>query len=316
MAKDASQQRHWEQKNSVEVEPQKLAQRLERWGPIEVLASLAGGTNAGAVVRLGDGTRAVYREYVRGWRAWATECGVCGELATEVGAPALLEGGEEAPSGGGLWWSLVEFVEAAAGDVEPRGEDVAEVIAGVARARSYSRPGLLKTGLRPGKSWATHREEWDDFMGWALAEEVVCERLGEELRKRVEARAARAGGALAALGKAAYLMHGDLKAEHILRQEQEGRTSWRVVDWELARAGHPLIEVARWTTSRRFDRWWAECEEVLDALARAMPEAVVPQAQEVVELYRLQSFLGTLRAGAHREDALVWALRGVREVCA
>ncbi|TXD39364.1 phosphotransferase [Lujinxingia vulgaris] len=293
-----------------------LQRRLRRWEPVEVIGRLPGGTNPGVEVRLGDGRRAVYREYAGGKRAWATECGVCGELAAEVGAPELLGVGEERDgTGQARAWSLVAFVQGS-DDARPQALDVAEAIVRVASARSYPCPGLLGEGLALTKRWATHREEYEGFMGWALGQEVVVGRLGEERLKKVRAWIAEAEASLAGVGARAYLMHGDLKDAHMLGRRVGGAWGWWLVDWEMGRAGHPLIELGRWSASRALSRWRAETAEVLEHLDALWLHGGVEDAREVVALYRLQTLVGTLKAGGRRDDAVGWALAAMDELVA
>ncbi|RDV39560.1 hypothetical protein DV096_03030 [Bradymonadaceae bacterium TMQ3] len=304
-------ERPWELVEDQAMDRDALRRRLWRWASIEVIGRLAGGTNPGVVVSLGEGRRAVYREYAGGRRAWQTECGVCGELAGVVGAPALLDCGEERDgSRRADYWSLVAYVDGEAAAC-PTQVDVAEAIVRIASARRYACPGLLGEGLALTKRWDTHRAEFDGFMGWALGQEVVVERLGVARLARVRATIAAGGEALAMLGAEAYLMHGDLKDAHVMGRRVGGAWGWCLVDWEMGRAGHPLIELGRWSASRTLSRWREESAQVLKLLEARWPPGRWARGWEVVELYRLQTLVGTLKAGARREDAVIWALTAI-----
>lgn len=308
--------RPWELVEHQPLDREALRRRLRRWEPVEVIGRLPGGTNPGVEVKLGDGRRAVYREYAGGRRAWQTECGVCGELAEAVGAPTLIDCGDDRDDRGrSVYWSLVAFVEGEA-DVRPGPEDVAEAIVRVASARSYPCPGLLGEGLALTTRWVTHREEYEGFMRWALRQEVVVGRLGERRLARVRARVDAGQEALERLGGAAYLMHGDLKDAHFVRRRVGGAWGWCLVDWEMGRAGHPLVELGRWSASRALSRWREESAQVLKLLEARWPSGRWASGREVVALYRLHTLVGTLRVGAKREDAVAWALGAIDELLA
>ena len=308
--------RPWELVVHQPLDREALRRRLRRWEPVEVIGRLPGGTNPGVVVALNEGRRAVYREYAGGRRAWETECGVCSELAEAAGAPALIDrGGDRDDRGRSVYWSLVAFVEGEA-DVRPGPEDVAEAIVRVASARTYPCPGLLGEGLALTTRWATHREEYEGFMRWALGQEVVVGRLGERRLARVRTRVVAGEEALERLGGAAYLMHGDLKDAHVMRRRVGGAWGWCLVDWEMGRAGHPLVELGRWSASRALSRWREESAQVLQLLEARWSAGRWAQGWEVVTLYRLHTLVGTLRAGAKRDDAVAWALGAIDELLA
>jgi aminoglycoside phosphotransferase (APT) family kinase protein len=187
-----------------------------------------GYTNTTFRVTLSDGTPVVVRIY-RDARSGQREIAALDLVRGVVPVPAVLHRGAR--------FAVLEYVDAITYR-QFRHTAGAEAIARASRAIGRALAALARVRV-------DERDD-DDLVARfdaALASPLLAQRLGAELLRAAQRFVARGADRLAALRGARAFVHGDFNNRNVLIAVDG--TVAAIVDWENARAGSPLLDVAR-----------------------------------------------------------------------
>jgi aminoglycoside phosphotransferase (APT) family kinase protein len=172
--------------------------------------------------------------------------------------------------------------------------------------------GLLDGELVDARRFGSTPDSFLDFIDWSLSKGRAGRRLSPRLGARLQRFAAEQAPRLAACDARTNLVHGDFKASNLL--VARGAGGWgvaAVLDWELARAGTSLFDLALFLRHRR-----ARPAELTEGVAEGFLEAGGHLPSDWLALTRildLMGLCGMLNAGGDRPEAFEAARRLVEE---
>jgi aminoglycoside phosphotransferase (APT) family kinase protein len=173
-------------------------------------------------------------------------------------------------------------------------------------------PGLLDDHLGYARRFGSTPDSLLDFVDWSLSRGRAGARLGPRLAARLRGFAAEQAPRLAACDARTNLVHGDYKGSNLLVARVGG--GWRVaavLDWEFARAGTSLFDLARFVRHRA-----ALPAELTEGAIEAYREAgghLPSDALELARILDLMSLCGILNAGGDRPVAFEAARRLIED---
>lgn len=288
----------------------------------EVLAE--GHCNTNVKLRFSDGFRAVLRVYQNKNSACRRDKAVLEFVNSTVPVPQFLGavhetrkefGGELADKLDGRAAALLQWVEGVSpieafqrGEVSARSaaRALGHTLARIGRVRRFESPGLFDEKLSYRRRFSSNRESFVDFIGWSLTEGRARVRLGKELSAQLRVYVRKKANLLEVTEGEYGLVHGDYKPSNILmRSESDGWEVFAVLDWEFARVGTPLFDMA---ILLRHSHLWPD--GVVDSFTRGfcagggeLPE----QWREITRLLDLQNLCGFLNAPTEHPEAFKFA---------
>jgi aminoglycoside phosphotransferase (APT) family kinase protein len=281
-----------------------LVQDLDLGRRVTNRVELAGGTNLIYRLELDETRAVVLKLYHRGRSGFARERAALTMLQGEVAVPECIAAIED-PSRLGYPAVILEWIEGrplTSQQPQAGGSQLARELAAFVvklQARRFVRPGIFGVdGNIPGP-FASHRAELTDFFNWALTSGRASRRLGLSRSKRLLDKLSDELELISEIEDLVCLTHGDLKTDNVLVTDEDALV---VLDWEFARAGHPLDDVSALFRNgqgrdHRFQQRFIEAYEEFGA-------AVPVHWRQILSIYDLKFSCGVLNASAHRTEAI------------
>lgn len=287
-----------------------LVRRLWPGQKVRAVEALGGGSKGNFKLTFAGGASFVLRFYLQGRAGLERERAALAIAGERVRVPRVIDAEPDADVLG-YPFLVTEFIEGE-GPGDAMGErtitSLARTLVAIGEHR-FESPGILGPagGLR--RTFESPRAELEDFFRWSLLEGRAGRRLGPDVSQRLFDALAERLVEFDALCGQARLVHGDFKLENILFGPG-GNAVIAVLDWEFARAGAPLEDIAALFRTAPFQPRTGPGRDFQDQFIAAYIEAggeLPSRWPRLAEIYDLKTWCGVLGASGSRKSLIEWA---------